>query len=118
MEFFKSRAGYYFRNWCVSLVKINEIYTIQIKIPKTQIVYTLYKSKDKPKFRNLGVISLLFPFYFLWIFVSRLPFVIMAFTAIPVMFVGTFLKSIAWLLMFEWWEAKREIIGFYDWVKS
>lgn len=63
MKFFKNNRGYYFKKNNTQLVFFKGVYSIQMRLFKLNILWTLYKSPKKPRFRNLGIISMLFPIF-------------------------------------------------------
>ena len=114
MEHFRNARGYYFRNWCVTLTYLayDESYSIQMRIPgvKNAIGYwMLYKGKEKPMFRNLGLYSLLFPPHAVGRILLAGSIVILRAVGYLFYAVGGLSQGVGYLFMFSPYSAKKAI---------
>lgn len=111
MKFFRNSRGYFWRNWCATLCGIGTEYSIQVRIPFVKwAVLTVYRGSAKPKFRNLGIISLVFFPFFVWTVFKVLFFLIAAIVAVPFLIASIFFKVLALCLIFEFRDAKNEVV--------
>jgi hypothetical protein len=110
MYFFKSKRGYFFRNSCAGIVKVGENYSIQIRINTTpKQVWTIYRSNKKPRFRHLGVISLLFPFFCIARLAVHAYFLLILFVTYPLMCISALIRAFCQALIFDFKAAKIEL---------
>lgn len=104
LEFYRSPRGYFFRNWCLTLVFYAEAnrYSIQMRMPGVKASWgfgRLYYGAVKPKYRNLFWLSFLFPLHFISIALPTLVALPLWCAGYLIFVVSGLLQTIGHLLM-------------------
>lgn len=113
---YRSKNGYAIYSWYASLVRIisEDRYYIQLHLKPTKRIITIYKGKERPQFRNLGLISLLLIPYAL-IFIPVFVVALIMYAAGSIVFcTGKVFKALGFLLLMAPHSAKKEIQDFFD----
>lgn len=115
MKFFRNKKGYYFqlKNAFLGYVIGNETYYVIIKEVVLNREWLIYKAKEKPKFRNLCVLSIigyLFSFLISPIVIPIFLSIIIFYYVGKIFFIlGRLMKSLGYLFMLMPHSAKREL---------
>lgn len=75
----RTKTGYSFATRLVSLVKIKDEYTMQLRLFPMNGVWTFYRASNKPRFRNLPVIQVLL-----------IPCLLFFYALIPILFIALY----------------------------
>ena len=104
LEFYRSPNGYFFRNWCLTLVFFANVnrYSIQMRIPGVKAkwgFWRIYSGAVKPKCRNLFWLAFLFPLHFISRALPRLVSLLLWYAGYLILILSGLLQTIGHLLM-------------------
>lgn len=119
LEFYRSPRGYFFRNWCLTILffaKANQ-YSIQMRIPGVKAkwgFWKIYNGAVKPKYRNLFWLSFLFPLHFIFRALPKLVTLPLWCTGYLIFVASGLLQTIGHIFMGNRYSAARTLKNVFE----